>query len=142
VVQKYPQQTGFLKSAAAIVTTQPADSWKAFFSQRIRWASKATHYKDGKMFIVLLLVYLTNLAAIAVAISGFWHPGAWVLFLFICVCKFFIELFFVQEVANFFGQQHLLLYLLSLQPVHMVYIIVSGFLGQFKSYEWKGRKLK
>jgi len=142
IVRKYPGQTGFLKSKAAIVTTKPAASWKDFFRQRIRWASKATHYKDSRIFLVLLLVYLTNLAIIGVGIMGFWYPAAWLLFLFLCVCKFFIELFFVQEVSGFFAQQQLLLFLLALQPMHMIYSIVSGVLGQFKSYEWKGRKLK
>ncbi len=142
IFQQHPTQTGFLKSVGAIVTTQPASSWKQFFRQRIRWASKAMHYKDSRIFLVLLLVYLTNLAIISVGIMGFWHPAVWVFFLFMCVCKFFIELFFVQEIAGFFGQQHLLLYLLSLQPLHMFYIIISGLFGQFKRYEWKGRTLK
>jgi cellulose synthase/poly-beta-1,6-N-acetylglucosamine synthase-like glycosyltransferase len=142
IVKKYPAQTGFLKSKMAIVTTQAASSWKEFFQQRIRWASKSMHYKDNRIFLVLLLVWLTNLSILTVAVMGFWYPAAWLLFLFICVCKFFIELFFVQEVAGFFGQQSLLLYLLALQPMHMVYIVVSGVFGQFKSYEWKGRKLK
>ena len=37
-------------------------TWKAFFNQRIRWASKATHYMDKRIFSVLLLVYLFNLS--------------------------------------------------------------------------------
>lgn len=142
VTQQFPQQTGFLKSQAAIVTTKPAASWKDFFRQRIRWASKATHYRDNRIFLVLLLVYLTNLAIIGVGITGFWYPAMWLLFLFLCICKFFIELFFVQEVAGFFGQQYLLIFLLALQPLHMMYIIVSGLFGQFKKYTWKGRRLK
>ena len=142
VAQKYPQQLGFIKSPDAIVTTLPAAGWKAFFQQRIRWASKATHYNQAGIFLVLLLVYLTNLLIFCFLLMGCWQQFAWLLFLFLCVAKFFMELFFVKDVAAFFKQSALIPWLLFLQPLHIIYIVVSGFLGQFKSYEWKGRKLK
>ncbi|MEO5684134.1 MAG: glycosyltransferase [Chitinophagaceae bacterium] len=142
VAEKYPQQLGFIKSTEAIVTTLPAASWKAFFQQRIRWASKATHYKQRGIFMVLLLVYLTNLLIFCFLLLGCFHKFALILFVLLCTAKFFMELFFVKEVAAFFKQQHLVPWLLILQPLHIIYIVVSGFLGQFKTYEWKGRKLK
>jgi len=142
IAQKYPQQLGFIKSPAAIVTTLPAQNWKLFFQQRIRWASKATHYKQRAIFMVLLLVYLTNLFILCFLVMASWQKFALVLFLLLCVTKFFMELFFVKEVAVFFQQQRLMPWLLFLQPLHILYIVSSGLLGQFKSYEWKGRKLK
>ena len=142
VAKKYPQQLGFIKSPEAIVTTLPAAGWKAFFQQRIRWASKATHYHQPGIFFVLLLVYVTNLLIFCFLLLGFFQKFAWLLFLFLCIAKFFMELFFVKDVAGFFKQSSLVPWLLMLQPLHIVYIVVSGFLGQFKSYEWKGRKLK
>lgn len=138
----YPQRLGYIKSAAAIVTTLPAAGWKAFLQQRIRWASKATHYKERSIFLVLLLVYLTNLFIFSFLLMACWHKGAMVLFALLCIAKFSMEVFFVKEVAAFFQQQYLVPWLLLLQPLHIVYIVVSGFLGQFKTYQWKGRKLK
>jgi cellulose synthase/poly-beta-1,6-N-acetylglucosamine synthase-like glycosyltransferase len=58
---KYPEKTGYLFSDKAIVTTAPMPDWKSFLNQRIRWASKATNYKDKRVFWVLMLVYFTNL---------------------------------------------------------------------------------
>jgi cellulose synthase/poly-beta-1,6-N-acetylglucosamine synthase-like glycosyltransferase len=142
VFKKYPQQIGFVKSPAAIITTLPATSWKAFFQQRIRWASKATHYNQRGIFLVLLLVYLTNLFIFCFLLMAFWQKFAIILFVLLCVAKFFMELFFVKDVAVFFQQQYLVPWLLLLQPLHIIYMVVSGFLGQFKTYEWKGRKLK
>lgn len=142
VAAAYPQGYGFVKSPAAIVTTAPAANWKAFFQQRIRWASKATHYKQKGMLLVLLLVYLTNLFIFCFLLMAVWQKFALVLFVLLCVVKFFMELFFVKEVAAFFQQQYLVPWLLWLQPLHIIYIVVSGFFGQFGSYEWKGRKLK
>ena len=142
IARQHPGQTGFIKSSEAIVTTLPAAGWGAFFQQRIRWASKATHYQQPAIFFVLLLVYLTNLMIFCFLLLGIFQKFAFLLFLLLCVAKFFMEYFFVREVAVFFKQQRLLHWLLLLQPLHIVYIVVSGFLGQFKTYEWKGRKLK
>ena len=124
------------------MTTQPAGSWGEFFQQRIRWASKATHYKSPRLFGALLLVYLTNLGLLTTAVLAFFYlPAAWAIGLF-WIGKFLLEVFFVKEVAAFFGQRYLLPYLFLLQPLHIAYIVVSGFFGQFKTYQWKGRKLK
>ena len=142
IVRRYPTGFGYIKSTSAIVTTTPAESWKAFFQQRIRWASKATHYKQRGIFMVLLLVYLSNLFIFSFLLMAFWQKTALIYFVLLCVAKFFMELFFVKDVAAFFKQQHLIPWLLLLQPLHIIYIVVSGFLGQFTSYEWKGRKLK
>ena len=142
IVNKYPGRAGFLKAPEAIITTAPADSWKAFLQQRIRWASKATHYHQPKIFFVLLLVYLTNLFIFCFLLLGFFQPFAWLLFVFLCITKFFMELFFVQDVARFFNQQRLVRWLFILQPLHILYIVLSGFLGQVGTYQWKGRKLK
>jgi cellulose synthase/poly-beta-1,6-N-acetylglucosamine synthase-like glycosyltransferase len=61
ISDRYPGRLHYLKSNEAIVMTDPAASWKEFFNQRIRWASKALHYKSPRIFLILLLVYLVNL---------------------------------------------------------------------------------
>ncbi|MGL1664161.1 hypothetical protein ACSTJP_00495, partial [Vibrio parahaemolyticus] len=58
--KKFPGKMGFLFHRGAIVYTAPVNSWRAFFQQRIRWASKADSYADKTIFYVLLIVYLLN----------------------------------------------------------------------------------
>lgn len=142
VARRYPGCTGYLKSKEAIVTTAPALTWKDFIQQRIRWASKATNYKEPTIFLVLLLVYLTNFSIFVLLVLSFLQYHYFLYFLAILFIKFMAELIFVRGIAEFFNQQRLLIYLLVLQPVHIMYIIVSGFFGQFRTYQWKGRKLK
>jgi poly-beta-1,6-N-acetyl-D-glucosamine synthase len=142
IAAQYPGRLGYCKAGGAIVSTQAAAGWKAFFQQRIRWASKATHHEQRGIFMVLLLVYCTNLLIFSFLLMGCWNRFALLLFLLLCIAKFFMELFFVKEVAHFFRQQYLVPWLLLLQPLHIIYIVASGLLGQFTSYEWKGRKLK
>lgn len=138
----YPGRVHYLKSKDAIVETLPADNWKAFLNQRIRWASKATFYSDKRITAVLALVYLFNLSFLALAILGLWHHSYWLYLLILLLAKTIIELPFVFTVAKFFDQQSLVIYFPLLQPIHIMYTIIAGWLGQFGTYEWKGRKVK
>src|SRR3989337_2831198 len=61
IYKLYPERVFYLKNRQVVVTTNPVTTWKDFFNQRIRWASKATHYDDKKIFWILLLVYCINL---------------------------------------------------------------------------------
>jgi cellulose synthase/poly-beta-1,6-N-acetylglucosamine synthase-like glycosyltransferase len=142
IAKIHPLKTGFIKSAEAIVATTPERSWKGFLNQRIRWASKATHYREPVLFLVLLLVYATNFFLLLTAIAALIRPVMLLYFVLLCLIKFITEFFFVNRVAAFFGQRRLLPWLLLLQPLHILYIVVSGFLGQVKTYSWKDRKLR
>lgn len=140
--KKYPGEIYYLKSKEAIVITQPMKTWKEFFNQRIRWASKARHYNDKRISVVLLLVYLFNLSFLALLVASIWNLkfGIWLLGLWIA--KTIIEFPFVYSVAIFFNKQKPIKYFFLFQPLHIFYTILSGLLGQFGKYEWKGRRVK
>ncbi len=71
----FPGKLGFLFHQDAIVSTLPMPNWKQFINQRIRWASKGTHYQDKSIFWVLLLVYLMNLSLLVLFIVGFFKEN-------------------------------------------------------------------
>jgi cellulose synthase/poly-beta-1,6-N-acetylglucosamine synthase-like glycosyltransferase len=140
--KEHPDKVHYLKSKEAIVSTQPMITWKAFFNQRIRWASKARHYGDKRIILVLLLVYLFNLSFLALAVAGFFCYYYWLYLGGLWLAKTMIELPFVWSVASFFGKQSLLKHFFFIQPLHIFYTIVSGLFGQFGKYEWKGRRVR
>ncbi len=141
IYRQYPEAVFFLKSPKAIVTTQPETRWKGFFHQRIRWASKADRYDDKRIFGVLLLVYILNALFVVLPIAAFWNSWwLWILLLGLVV-KTLLEYPFVRTVAAFFGQRSLMVYFPILQPLHILYTIVIGWLGKFGSYRWKDRKI-
>lgn len=139
--KKYPDRVRYLKSKDAIVSTRPVETWKGFIQQRVRWASKATRYEDKRIFAVAGIVYLFNLSFPALLIAGCWHPRYWWYALALWVAKTAVEFPFVQAVSAFFGRQYLMKYFLFFQPLHILYTVLSGLLGQFGKYEWKGRKV-
>ena len=137
-----PDKVHYLKSKDAIVSTAPTKTWKAFFNQRIRWASKATGYDDKRIFAVLLLVYLFNLYFLVLAIAGFFCHHYWLYLVGLWVGKTIVEFPFFISLANFFNKQWAIKLFFLFQPIHILYTIISGLFGQFGKYEWKGRKVK
>ncbi|HEV7781321.1 MAG TPA: glycosyltransferase, partial [Chitinophagaceae bacterium] len=142
ISKQYPGKVHYLLSKEAIVSTQPVRSWKEFFNQRIRWASKARAYSDKRIIAVLLLVYLFNLSFLALAIAGIfnsqyriWLGASW-------VAKTLVELPFFITVSRFFNKQWAIKLFPFFQPLHILYTIISGLFGQFGKYEWKGRRVK
>ena len=140
--KKHPDKVHYLKSKEAIVSTRPMKTWWEFFNQRIRWASKAKHYRDKRIMLVLILVYLFNLSFLALAIAGFFCYSYWLYLGGLWLAKTIVELPFVYSVASFFNKQSLVRYFFFFQPLHIFYTIVSGLFGQLGRYEWKGRRVK
>ena len=142
VSRKYPGSIAYLKSTEAIVDTQPVKTWKAFFNQRIRWASKASRYDDKRIFWVLLLVYLFNLAFLVLLIAGWWNYYYWIFLLLLWVLKTLVELPLLAHAADFFNKSWATKLLFFFQPLHILYTICAGFFGQIGKYEWKGRTVR
>jgi len=137
--QAFPGRITYLKSKDAIVSTSPQESWNDFIQQRIRWASKSGKYKDDKLTTILLLVYLFNFLFLTLAIAGLFNAVLWATLAVALVLKIVSELYFLVPVAGFFNKEKQLKYFVLLQPLHIAYIIVAGFLGFAGVYKWKGR---
>ena len=137
----FPGNTRFIKNRNAIVITGSAENIPAFFRQRIRWASKISHYKHPATFITLAGVFLVNAGLLALFICCFFY-GHWRWLLILLAFKTISEYFFVSKVAVFFQQESLMKYFPLCQPFHIVYTVVAGSFGSFGKYEWKNRKVK
>ena len=138
---RHPDKVFFLKSPAAIVSTHPEATWSALFHQRVRWASKADRYDDKRIFWVLLLVYLVNAMFLLLAIAACWRSVWLWLLLTGLIAKTLFELPFVYAVAGFFGQRPLVGWFPLLQPLHICYTVVVGWVGKFGGYRWKDRTI-
>jgi poly-beta-1,6-N-acetyl-D-glucosamine synthase len=142
ISQQHPRRVTYLLSKDAIVTTEAAKTWKEFFSQRIRWASKATTYNDIKIFSALFLVYFFNCSLLALLITGFWSHNLWLGFAAVLLVKTIVEFIFLYPIAKFYNKLSLLTLFPFFQPLHIIYTVIAGWLGVFGSFEWKGRRVK
>lgn len=142
IQKKYPDKTQYIFSQDSIVSTLPMPTVKSFFNQRIRWASKADRYDDKRIIAVLFLVYFTNLVFPLLFILGFFNVQYFLWLLIFYVFKVAIEMIFMRNVCKFFQQSALLKYFPFMEAFHIVYTLISGWLGKFGKYEWKGRSVQ
>jgi len=89
-----------------------------------------------------VLVYLFNLLLLTLLVSSLFMPGLFVLWLVLVVVKTICELSFMVPVASFFKQERLLIWFPVMQPFHIAYTVVAGWLGMVGKYQWKDRKVK
>ena len=141
IERAFPGSTAYLKSRDAIVYTHPMPTLRSFLNQRIRWASKTGSYRDKNTFRILLLVYLLNLFFLILTLLVLADPFLIFLLLLFLVAKVLIEYPFVALVAKFFGSAQLMKWFLPMQPLHIMYTVLAGFMGRFGSYKWKDRKI-
>lgn len=142
IKQQFPGKLGYIFNSKATIQTTAMTDWKSFLNQRIRWASKATSYQDKSIFAVLLLVYLFNAMLVILAGFAFFMVGGWYQLLWLLAIKTLVELSFMVPVARFFGLTNTLVWFPIMQPFHIVYTVIAGWLGKFGSYQWKGRTLQ
>lgn len=141
IYRKYPNGITYARVPEAIVTTDAAPTWGSFFQQRIRWASKAAYYDDKRIFWVLVMVYFLNAWFLLLLIYGFWWAAAWKIAGILLVVKTLAELAFLVPVAGFFHKTKWLFWFPFMEPLHIIYTIIAGWLGRFGSYQWKGRTI-
>ena len=142
ISRRFPGRISYVHSRNAMVDTQTEPTWAAFFRQRIRWSSKATRYEDKKIFRILMLVYLLNLCVAGFMVMAFVSPVHFSFCLAALMLKTLAEWSFVDNILKFFSLSPLMKLFPFVQPLHVVYTVVSGTFGQFGKVEWKGRKVK
>ena len=142
----------YLKSAAVIVQTKPVKTITEFINQRIRWASKADKYEDKRMLPVLIVVYFFNVLLLILPIIAILSNFKFLIFNFqfstvqfwfwLLLFKVVIEIIFLIPIAKFFNKLPLLFLFPLMQPFHIIYTVIAGWLGKFGRYSWKGRQVK
>jgi cellulose synthase/poly-beta-1,6-N-acetylglucosamine synthase-like glycosyltransferase len=139
VAAKYPGRIGFLKERKAIVYTHAKHTLASFLSQRRRWASKSTHYKDKRIVALAIAIWLFNLSLVVNAGMGFYNIYFFKLFLLQFLLKFIFETAYLLLITAFFKRKALVGLLLLLNPFHIIYFVYIGLMGNTRKYEWKGR---
>ena len=142
VWKKYPKKVSFVKSYDATVFSYAQATIGDFAQQRIRWASKSTKYEDTRITFFLAAVYLLHISLLLNLVLSIFVSAAFVPILLISLfAKMLTDFIFLAVACQFFNRTELLWLFLPAQLVHIVYILVIGALGNFGSYEWKGRKV-
>ncbi|CAA6798657.1 MAG: N-acetylglucosaminyltransferase (EC [uncultured Aureispira sp.] len=143
IAKKYPKGLAYLKNRQAQTLTQAKPSVKTFLQQRIRWASKSSAYTNWQTLAILVLVWVFCLSMLVDLLLIPYDYLFLFWFLFKFIVKGFADFFFLGMMTLFFDRPQLMRAFIPSLFLHWWYIVVVGFLGNFKkSYQWKGRNVR
>jgi glycosyltransferase involved in cell wall biosynthesis len=142
MTDKYPDKVYFLKSDTVIITTKPERTLKKLFSQRIRWAAKATSYKNNFSKLVSIAVFSMNLLLILFFLGSIMGYYAWQFFIIVFLIKFCLDFMLLFKTAIFFKQQSVLKHYFWSSLVYPIFIIFIALSSFTSNYSWKGRTYK
>lgn len=131
----------FLKNYDAIAFTEAKKNLKDFIQQRTRWASKNKGY-NFKILFVSSSVYFFNLLITIGLIACIFKHTLVNYVMAALVIKTFIELPILVGISKFVNRSRIFLYSLPLVFLYPLYIVLTGALGIFGIYTWKGRTVK
>lgn len=142
VAEVYPHRIAFLKNRDAVVYTHAKHTLQEFLQQRRRWASKSTRYKDKKVVALAVCIWLFNLSLLVNAALGFYSITFLELFMVQFLLKYLIEVAFLLPINAFLKRPGLVSLLIILGPIHIIYFVYVGLLGNTRKYAWKGRVVR
>lgn len=131
---------GTLVNIEAFVFTDPLPSLKSFFNQRLRWVSKSRGYKDAAVIFLALLTYSVHLLLLAGIVYGVFCPRILIFTLLLFLIKMVVEYPIVWLMARLLNKKEFLGYYFIAQVFQLFYVTIVGFLGNFITYRWKGRR--
>lgn len=139
---RYGNRVCFLKNKDAIVRTQPQKSWRAFYRQRIRWASKWAVNRRPATMGVAIFIFLVNIITLIVLAVSIREKMTNIGLNAILLIKYLPEFLLLSLIVRFLGKKRLLLYIPLVQLFYPLYVLFFGLTAQRKGYEWKGRRLR
>jgi cellulose synthase/poly-beta-1,6-N-acetylglucosamine synthase-like glycosyltransferase len=127
----------------SIVKTGASKNINEFYHQRKRWASKGLFYKNIRLIITLILIYLFYIGLVIQTFLILFISSS---FAFSFGLSLVIKL--ILEYLILLKGKKILFLKLSLKPflfaefLQVPYIIIAAFSGIFGNLEWKERKIK
>lgn len=142
VAAKYPEKVQFLKSQEVIVETHAHDSWRSFYNQRKRWASKWRHYDNWQTTALAMFVFFANFILPLTFSCWLLDLLSTPYFVSILLIKFSAEFVFLSLIVTFLRKKYLIWLIPLVQIIYPLYVVFFGLAAQKQGdYIWKGRKL-
>jgi biofilm PGA synthesis N-glycosyltransferase PgaC len=122
-----------------IVTFPSSNNLKAFFHQRLRWASKSKHYQNPVLLFSALIIGLANLGFCYSFVKLCFSPDQhWLLLLII---KGMVDFVHLIPGAIRYKSLKILPFQLLLSLIYPLYASIIIFASFVYRPEWKGRKI-
>ncbi len=132
----------FIHSCAQMVSTPAPDSWRKWSSQRLRWASKSSSYRDFNIIATAAFISLVSVIQLSMlfnfSYSGWSIPIYFGLF---TLLKLIPDLIFLHSFLKEYKSTNLLKAALPVALLYPFYIPVFAIAGLFARPNWKNRRI-
>lgn len=129
----------YCADAQGQVFNAPPASPKKFFNQRLRYASKGFLY-PRKITFTLIIYYLLNLLIFISPFALLLETSLFFPVLISLLLKASADFFFLNRSASVLhDRRHIKLFPFAF-ILHIPYVLLFGFLSQFKQFEWGSHK--
>jgi cellulose synthase/poly-beta-1,6-N-acetylglucosamine synthase-like glycosyltransferase len=135
---------GFISFPFAKVYTKSEPSWKGFFIQRKRWATKALASPDTMVMKIQGFVFLVAIITIVTLLLTLVQPQIFGLaFAILVLGKMAVDYVFLHKVSLHFGRQEAMKSFFASFLMYYIHILYSGWHATFPShFQWKSRTAK
>lgn len=125
----------FLDDPSAIVYTHSTRTFPEFIHQRMRWVSKSRGYKDKGVMYTALSTFSFNIVILISLFSNLYLT----LILFLAKCT--VDSLLITKYCRKYGQKELEWLIPLVEPLIILYTVLIGIIGNFATFDWKGRKV-
>jgi cellulose synthase/poly-beta-1,6-N-acetylglucosamine synthase-like glycosyltransferase len=121
------------------VSNAPPTSWRQFYHQRLRYASKGFFY-PWSVSLALVSFFILNLLFLLLPILSLWYFQFIYIVLLGLVLKGLVEYIFLKKAIEFFGDiGHVHQFPIAF-ILHIPYVVTFGLLTQLHKYQWADAK--
>lgn len=139
--RRFPQSIRSCTDTGALVTTTTASSISSFIRQRLRWAGKwrANTSLPAKLLALYILCFHLCMVCLPFALmAGIVPPAVGT----ICIAvKALVEAYYLISLRQITVSRWNWPAFVILQLAYSWYVVIIGFVSQFRSIEWKERRL-
>jgi cellulose synthase/poly-beta-1,6-N-acetylglucosamine synthase-like glycosyltransferase len=142
IVARYGEGSiGYAKSCDAAVITDPSKTWRAFLSQRMRWASKNSGLSGRRIFYLWMFLWIVNAAVLAILTLGLLGYVSLLQVALALYFKMMIEGIALYRISDYFNMKRAMRWFPWAFFLNILYVVGIGLMASFApSFEWKGRR--
>ena len=139
---QFPGTLRYCAEREAVVQTQPAPNFSAFWQQRLRWVSKVRKMGHPATKVLMGTGWLFNAGGLAWIIAAIASGGYWWYGLPLLGAKMVVEAVAIGMAGQKLGQQIHWGWYPVVALSYLPYVALVGILGNFMPYRWKGRTIR
>lgn len=141
-LRKKGVKVSILRSEDHIVYTKFQQSLRGLINQRIRWAAKASAYKNNFGKFSGLIVFFMNLFLVIYAVLALFGLVSYQYVMLAFLLKFNLDFILIYKAAKFFGREDLMRSYFWCSLIYPFFSVYVAGISVISGYEWKGRRFR